>query len=189
MANEGIPCTKGASLLSDVRLIKARLGEAGYQKLLDELPVPHRVALVNVLPHHWVSIPAMAAQTRAAADKLGIAETAFAHELGANNAREHLNGVYRLFLRMGPADMLFKSTAQLWNNYYNRGKAEHAAGPDGVKIVRCSGLDCGEPAWCDRIHGYIEQGLTLAGHKLVEWRETQCAARGGDACEYRIRVA
>ncbi len=189
MAEAAGACTKGTSLLSDFKLLTTRLGEAGLKEALGSLAVEHRAALTGALPHQWISIPAMAALTRAAAARLDLTESQLAAELGAHNARDHLGGVYRLFLRVGPADLLFKSTAQLWNNYYNRGKAELVISEGKRRLVRCSGLDCGERAWCERIRGYIDQGLTLAGHRLAQWREPVCAARGGAACDYEITLA
>ena len=61
------PHTKGASLRSDFKFLKHRLGEPGFNALLAGMTPAEQAVLAHVLPHHWVSIPVMGALTRAAA--------------------------------------------------------------------------------------------------------------------------
>ena len=188
MANAppGTACTKGTSYLSDVKYLKGKLGEARFNEIFAALPRDHQAALANVLPHHWVSIPAMCELTHAAAKALALSQAEMAAQLGANNAAEHLHSVYRLFLKIGPADMLFKSTTSLWNNYYNMGKAEIVAEAPGKRTIRCSGIDFYAASWCDRIIGYIEKGISLSGNRLTGHKHPKCMAHGAAACDYEL---
>jgi hypothetical protein len=185
-APPGTACTKGTSYLSDVKFLKGKLGEARFAEVFAALPREHQAALTNILPHHWVSIPAMCALTQAGAAALGIPEAALAAQLGANNAAEHLHSLYRLFLKIGPADLLFKSTTSLWNNYYNMGKAEIIAESPGKRTIRCGGIHFTAASWCDRIVGYIEKGLALSGNRLISHRHPKCMSSGALACDYEL---
>jgi hypothetical protein len=180
------PHTKGASLRSDFKFLKHRLGEAEFEKVLASLAPADRAVLSNVLPHHWVSIPAMGALTKAAAPAAGMSELQLAFALGAHNADEHLHSVYRLFLRLGPADMLFKSTASLWSNYYDAGKIRISVDEPGHKILQITEFGYKNSAWCERIFGYIDKGFTLSGNRLKKYEHPRCTGRGDAVCDLEL---
>ncbi len=180
------PHTKGASLRSDFKYLQHRLGEPGFKELLTRLTPAEQSVLAHVLPHHWVSIPVMGALTRAAAPLAGMTEMQLAFALGANNATEHLNSVYRLFLRLGPADLLFKSTAALWSNYYDAGKIKITVDEPGHKLLQITEFGYKNSAWCERIFGYIDKGFSMSGNTLKKYEHPRCTGRGDAACDLEL---
>lgn len=124
--------------------------------------------------------------TEEAAKAKGESLESFAFRAGREGASDAVKGIYRFFaLIMTPPAILSKA-GQMWSSLYNRGELKVDEQTDNGARIRLLNFPS-EHAGCSRITGWIERMAELTGVKNIEVRQTQCFAKGGECCEWRVK--
>ena len=170
------------------------------QKFIDsELSPDQREAVFRSLPAEYASrfrAPILATETvpvhmlnrftEEAAKAKGETVEAFATRAGRDAAGDAVKGIYRFFaLVMTPPALLGKA-GQMWSSLYNRGELRVEDQTDHSARIRLANFPS-EPAGCARVTGWIERMAELTGVKDVTVQQTQCYAKGGQACEWNVK--
>ena len=169
------------------------------QKFIDaELDASQREAVLSALPSHYANrlrSPILATETvpvhmlnrltEEAAKAKGETLEEFAKRAGREGASDAVKGIYRFFaLVMTPPALLGKA-GQMWSSLYNRGELRVDDQTDNSARIRLTNFPT-ETAGCARLTGWIERMAELTGVKEVNVEQTQCFAKGGACCEWKL---
>jgi len=104
--------------------------------------------------------------------------------LGANAAREHLEGIYA-HLGGGGVEGLSRRAVALWSSQHDTGRfeMERLSETESRLTVR----DFGHPSelMCGILGGYLTETLRFEGATDVAMVKESCVLRGDDACTWR----
>jgi uncharacterized protein (TIGR02265 family) len=169
------------------------------QKFIDsELTPEQRETVLKNLPPEWAArfrAPVLATETvpvhmlnrftEEAAKVKGEPVEAFARRAGREAAGDAVKGIYRFFaLVMTPTALLGKAS-QMWSSLYNRGELRVEDQNDKSARIRLTNFPS-EMAGCSRVTGWIERMAELTGVKNIRVEQTQCFAKGGACCEWKL---
>lgn len=180
---------KGTALKSTLLLVRERLGEMGLDRLQAELPPEIREAVTHgILVGTFYPVPWLVRIQDVAARLLGGDRRACLRDFGRFSADKSLEGPYRVYLRVGSPEYILGKAAQFFE------KPIQGAGGEAIRVLtleRGAGrmqidpFPGGHADLCDRLDGYFEEVLVLAGARNVRVTHVACAWRGeGPTCEW-----
>jgi hypothetical protein len=156
---------KGTSLKATALFIKKKFGNDGYSRWLDSLSDETREIFSDtILSTTWYPMERGFIEPHQAAvdvfyggDRMGV------WKMGRHAAEFGLQGVYKMFVRLGSPNFLLKKTTRVFSTYYEPGEAiisdsgkDHAT----MKIINFpekSGLVE------IRIAGWVERAMEISG--------------------------
>ncbi len=184
--NAPIAHVKGQTLKNLLRYAERELTPAQYQSLLAILTPEEREEVAHILPTSTHPVRLVNRLTIEAARIAGRPLPEFARGAGRFNVEEGVKGVYRFFARFMNPDALLAKAATLWSTMNLAGEMTmKKEGPDGG-VLWLSGYPEPEDVMCQRITGWMEQLLVLAGSKKATVTHTKCVTRGAEVCEWRV---
>ncbi len=185
MVDESVT-VKGSPVRSLQRFIDAELTPDQRDTVLRNLPPEYGTRFrAPVLATETVPVHMLNRFTEEAAKAKGEPVDTFARRAGREAAGDAVKGIYRFFaLVMTPPALLGKAS-QLWSSLYNRG--ELRVDEQGERSARIRLLNFpSELAGCSRVTGWIERMAELTGVKNIKVEQTQCFAKGGECCEWKL---
>ncbi len=182
---------KGTVVVGSVAYLKERLGEQGYEKLLDTLSQEEAASLrFAVLQGHWYPFDLLLHLMAAAQGKVPLPPgRSLGWEMGRYTAETGLKTVYKVFFKVAETRYILKRATQLFSTYYDSGTMRVVESELHRATVQVAGFDQPCVQFCDRAQGWMERVVELTGARRVEMSHPQCAARGDAFCEYRGRWA
>lgn len=182
-----MPNTKGTAVLSRIRYVRERHGQAGLDLLLAALDKDVRALLEPLpLPQSWVPFRVFIA-LNVVADKLfGKGDLTLCQEMGRFGASVNLPTIYKLFYKVGSPEFLIPRAAALWSSNYDSGHLAVERHVDGRFILHIS--DFAEPheAHCLSVLGWAAGSVELSGKRVIDVRNIHCRGRGGNRCEMAL---
>jgi predicted hydrocarbon binding protein len=177
---------KGSPVRSLQQFIEGELTPEQREIVLRNLPPEFAKRFVTpVLATESVPVHMLNRFTEEAAKARGEALESFARRAGRQGASEAVKGIYRFFaLVMTPAALLGKAS-QMWSSLYNRGELRVEEQRGNSASIRLRNFPS-EVAGCSRITGWIERMAELTKAKNVKIEQTQCFAKGGAYCEWKL---
>lgn len=177
---------KGTILGSAVAFLRLKLGEEGYRGLVRTLPAEDESLLLRpVLPGNWYRFGLLIDLMRAAEGKVFLASgRSLPWEMGRHSAETNLNGTFKLFVRVAETGYLMRRATEFFSAYYDSGTMSVVAVGDRIAIFRITDFDEPSPLFCERLQGWCQRTMELAGHTHVNVRHPRCAAKGDPFCEY-----
>ncbi|HUR80412.1 MAG TPA: TIGR02265 family protein [Thermoanaerobaculia bacterium] len=185
MVDESVT-VKGSPVRSLQKFIDAELSQDQKNAVLDRLPAEFAKRFrTPILATETVPVHMLNRVTEEAAKQKGEPVEAFARRAGREAAGEAVRGIYRFFALVLTPPALLGKASHMWSSLYNRGEmrvdeqTEHGA---RLRIVNFPA----EAAGCARVTGWIERMAEMTGAKDIQVEQTQCFAKGGACCEWRI---
>ena len=185
MADESVT-VKGSPVRSLQKFLDAELTPEQRETALKNLPPEFATRFrAPILATETVPVHMLNRFTEEAARAKGESLDAFARRAGREAAGDAVKGIYRFFaLVMTPPALLGKA-AQMWSSLYNRGELRVDEQQEKSARIRLINFPS-EPAGCARVTGWMERMAELTGVKNVRVHQTQCFAKGGACCEWKI---
>ena len=177
---------KGSPVRSLQKFIEADLSPQQRETVFSRLPPEYAARFSGpILPTETIPVHMMNLFTEEAARAKGEPLEEFARRAGSQAAADAFKGIYRFFaMVLTPAALLAKG-GQMWSALYNRGQL--LVDDQTANSARISIMDFpAELAGCSRTTGWIERMAQLTGVKDLKIEQTQCFAKGGPNCEWRI---
>jgi hypothetical protein len=170
---------KGTGIISQIAFVRERFGEAGFDKWRDALSEPARVLVTSaVFASSWYEGEHAVLEPR---DK--ICEVFFnsdpkgAREIGRFTADRSLNGIYRVFVRVGSPEWTVGKVAGIFGTFFTPGELAPVFSQKGKLVMRLSGFPARSEAFEEMICGFAERALELCGCKEVKVERTASLAR------------
>ncbi|HVE71238.1 MAG TPA: hypothetical protein VNI54_07705 [Thermoanaerobaculia bacterium] len=177
---------KGSPVRSLQKFIDAELTDDQKNLVLERLPAEFVTRFgAPILATETVPVHLLNRVTEEAARVKGEPLETFARRAGREAAGEAVKGIYRFFALVLTPSALLSKASHMWSSLYNRGEmkvdeqTEHGA---RIRILNFPS----EAAGCARVTGWIERMAELTGVKDIKVEQTQCFAKGGACCEWRL---
>ena len=156
---------KGRSLLDTVTSIRSAFGDAGLRKVLSSVEPPFRALLAgDVLVSDWYPLDAM---TCALERNLELNDPDEAHAIQrAEQAFDRqLNGVYKIFVRLGSPEWIIKRIGAVHETYFRNVQIAASFGGERRAVVRYVGFQRQHRVIELLILGFYRKALELSGAK------------------------
>lgn len=185
MMNESVT-VKGSPVRSLQKFIDAELDAAQRDTLYASLPPEFATRFRGpILATETIPVHMLNRLTEEAAKARGEGLEAFARRAGREAARDAVKGIYRFFALVLTPPALLSKAGQMWSALYNRGELRIADQTDKSAHIVLADFPS-EIAGCSRFTGWIEGMAELTGVKNIKVQQTQCYAKGGKQCEWKL---
>ena len=175
---------KGSALASRVLWVQLEHGEAGYQRVLNQLsPELRQTIEMGVNKAKWYPFDQFI-ELNLVLDRLfGKGDLGLIKSLGRFGADANLKTIYRLFYKVGTVHWILGRAVRLWSAHYDSGFMEVATRGAKAAVLRIRGFATPHQAHCLSVQGWCERSIELSGGKDPVLKESKCRTRGDDLCQ------
>ena len=185
MADESVT-VKGSPVRSLQKFLEAELTPQQREAVLNRLPADHAARLrAPILATETIPVHVLNRATEEGAREKGEPLESFARRAGREAAGEAVKGIYRFFALVLTPSALLGKASQMWSSLYNRGQMKVDEQTETSARIRIVDFPS-EAAGCARVTGWIERMAEMTGVKNIRVEQTQCFAKGGECCEWRL---
>lgn len=175
---------KGTAVQSSLRYVKERFGQAAVARILERLAPSDREPLEQVLASSWYPMDAFLHFMQEAQRQLGAQEPDVVRNMGRASCDYGMTTVYKVFFKLGSPEFVISRAAGVFSSYYDEGGIRIVESGRGRAAVELTGFEGGAPQFCERLHGWMQRILELAGAKNVRTVHSLCVHRRDAACRF-----
>ena len=175
---------KGTAIVASVRYVRERFGEEALKRVLGPLPQEERLVLEGgILASSWYPMPLFLHFMQEVERQLGAQEPQVIRRMGAASAEYGIKGVYKVFFKLGSPEFIIGRAARVFGSYYDTGQIVVSESRAGRAVLDLTGFE-GAPQFCERILGWMEKTVAMAGAKNLRSDHPRCVHRGDSACRF-----
>ena len=175
---------KGTAVVASVRYVRERFGEAALRRVLGPLPTDERLVLEGgILASSWYPMPLFLHFMQEVERQLATQELHVIRRMGQASAEYGIKGVYKVFFKLGSPEFIIGRAARVFGSYYDTGRIVVAESRAGRAVLDLSGFE-GAPQFCERILGWMEKTVEMAGAKNLRSGHPRCVHRGDSTCRF-----
>jgi hypothetical protein len=175
---------KGTAVRASLRFLQDRFGPTGTGAVLDRLdPEDRDLVRSGLLDSVWYPMPLLLRLMRAAAQVHGGGEPELARQMGRASAESGVRGVYKVFFKVGSPQFIIGRASRVFASYYDTGEIRLVESRAGRAVLDLVGFE-GSPEFCQRIQGWMERTVELAGGRNLVPDHSQCLYRGDAVCRF-----
>ncbi len=171
-----------------------------FLKFLDEsLPPDKRLAVLQTAPPQYFEefsrrmilatntypMSVLNGLTIEAAKAAGEPVLQFARRAGRFSAKQGVQGVYRVFVRVLNTNAVIGKVAAMWSTMNSAGRMSAEQKTPNSAVVRLTDFPSPQPVMCARVTGWIEQIAEMTGVSPTV-THTRCAAEQAPECEWTV---
>ena len=176
---------KGTAVQSSLRYVRERFGEDALVRVIEALPDGDRNVLGHgVLASSWYTTEALLRFMQEAERQLRAQEPDVVRRMGRASCDYGLSGVYKIFFKVGSPEFIISRAARVFSSYYDTGELRMAESGHGRAVAELVGFEGGAPQFCERIFGWMQRTLELAGAKNLRSAHSACVHRGDPVCRF-----
>ncbi len=180
---------KGTVLKSRLAFVEEHFGADGLRRVLEGLGGEDRQALTMVLPVKWYPFEVGKRLDDAIVQVLGGGQPTFFIRLGEASAEKNLTTIHRGFLTPGNPHAFLAKAPVVYSLYYETGRREYEKiGAKEAELITYEAETFSAPD-CLTVMGWHRKALEMCGATEVRIAETECRAKGGQVCRYRLTWA
>lgn len=175
---------KGTAVEASLRYVRERFDDATLGRVLDALPEADRAAFRHgVLASSWYPMDAFLRFMEESERQLGPQEPDLVRRMGRASSEYSLRGIYKIFFKVGSPEFIIARAAPVFSSYYDTGQMKVVESVPGHAKMELTGF-AGARQFCERVHGWMERTLELAGARNVRLAHTACVHRGDAVCRF-----
>ncbi len=183
-----MPQVKGTAVQSSLRYVGERFGQETLARIVGRLERPDREVLGQaILPSSWYPMSAFLHFMQEARRELGPKDPELLRQMGRASCDYGMTTVYRVFFKLGSPEFVIGRASGVFSSYYDTGSVRIVERGPGLAIVELADFDGAGPEFCERLHGWMERILELAGARNVRSAHSSCVHRGGAVCRFEGR--
>jgi hypothetical protein len=178
--------TKAVHLKSYIKYILEHYGQDDLKRIFEQMDPQERIIMNRpVLTNGWLDYNLWWRLLTIADQLLGKGDFQLVRAIGAFDARDSLNGIYRTLISMVKPAFLIARSASIWRRYYDTGVLQ------AVRVESCRGelwlTDYpGLPLHHEwELIGWMEEAMKIAGARDFKLTHTTCLAAGDTHCTFR----
>jgi hypothetical protein len=175
---------KGTAVQSSLRYVRERFGEEDLEAVLAALPAAEGAGLAEVLASSWHPMEAFLRFMQEAKRQLGPREPDVVRAMGRASCDYGVTGVYKVFFKLGSPEFIISRAARVFSSYYDTGRLTVPESRDRRAVAEVADLEGGAPEFCERMLGWMERTLELAGAKHLRSAHSRCVHRGDPVCRF-----
>lgn len=178
---------KGSALSSRVLWVQLEHGDAGYQRLLQQVsPELKATVEMGINKAKWYPFEQFV-ELNLVLDRLfGKGDLGLIKALGRYSADANLKTIYRLFYKVGTVHWILGRAVRLWSAHYDSGLCEVSTRGPRAAVLRVRGFATPHRAHCLSVQGWCERSIELSGGKRPILEETLCRTRGDELCQLDV---
>lgn len=174
---------KGSAIEASLRYVRERFGEPALATILAALPEQERTLFGrDTLVSAWYPMDALLLLMREAHRQLGRQEPDLLRRMGRASCDYGLKTIYKIFFRVGSPLFTIGRGARVFSSYYDTGELKAVVYEPRHVVLELVGFTGGAAEFCERIYGWMERTLELAGARNIRASHAQCLHRGGASC-------
>jgi hypothetical protein len=175
---------KGTAVVASVRYVRERFGADALARVLARLAPDERQALAEgVLASSWYAMPLLLRFMQAAEAELAADEPEVIRRMGGASAEYGVTGVYKIFFKVGSPEFIIGRAARVFGSYYDTGSIRVVESRAGRAVLDLAGFE-GAPQFCQRILGWMETTVRMAGARNLRSEHALCVHRGDAVCRF-----
>jgi uncharacterized protein (TIGR02265 family) len=183
-----MPQVKGTAVQSSLRYVQERFGQETLARVIDRLDPPDREVFHHgILPSSWYPMSAFLHFMQEARRQLGSQDKELLRHMGVASCDYGMSTVYRIFFKLGSPEFVIGRASGVFSSYYDTGRVRIVDSGPGRAIVELEDFDGAGPEFCERLHGWMERILELAGARNVRSAHSSCVHRGDAVCRFEGR--
>lgn len=175
---------KGTAVQSSLRYVRERFGGEALARVVAGLPEADRGPLEAALASSWCPMDAFLRFMQEAKRQLAAREPDVVRNMGRASADYGVTGVYKIFFKVGSPEFIISRATRVFSSYYDTGRIAVVESRGGRTVVEVSGLEGSAPEFCERIHGWMERTIELAGARGLRSAHSLCVHRGEAVCRF-----
>jgi hypothetical protein len=105
-------------------------------------------------------------------------------EMGRAAAEYGLTSLYKIFFKVGSPQFVIARGSSVFSRYYSQGRLEIVESKSGHAAVDLVDFPDGAPEFCERIRGWMERTMELAGASNLKSAHSLCVHRGDSVCRF-----
>jgi len=175
---------KGTAIRASLRFLQERFGPTGTGSVLDRLEAADREMVISgLLDSVWYPMPLLLRLMREATAVHGAAEPELIRKMGRASAESGVRGVYKVFFKVGSPQFIIGRAARVFGSYYDTGEIRVVESGPGKAVLDLSSFE-GSPEFCQRILGWMERTMEMAGARKLVGLHSQCRYQGDPVCRF-----
>jgi uncharacterized protein (TIGR02265 family) len=176
---------KGTAVEASLRYVRERFGQAAVARILEALPEADRATLEHgVLASRWYPMDLFLHFMQEVQRQLAAQEPDVLGRMGRASCDYGMTTVYKIFFKVGSPEFVISRAASVFSRYYDTGKIRIVESGPRRAVVELGGLEGGAPQFCERIFGWMQRILELAGARKLRPSHTACVHRGDATCRF-----
>ena len=175
---------KGTAVVASVRYVRERFGDEALARVLERLPAEEsRVLGGGILASAWYPMPLFLDFMQEVERQLAAQEPQVIRRMGRASAEYGITGVYKIFFKLGSPEFIIGRAARVFGSYYDTGEIVVVESRAGRAVLDLGGF-AGAPQFCERILGWMEKTVEMAGAKKLRSDHPHCVHRGDASCRF-----
>lgn len=176
---------RGQTVINTTRFVKDHFGDEAHARVVADLP-PEAAGmfLAPIRDASWKSLDHTLAYMRAARRRHAPDDPEFFRQMGRFSGRATGASAFRFLIGSDPRTAVSRA-AFMWRFLYDAGRVELVATAPGDMTIRIHDFRPSDRAWCERIEGFLEAVMEIAGARDTQVRETACVHLGATHCDMR----
>ncbi|MCD6580064.1 hypothetical protein J7L48_11380 [bacterium] len=177
---------KGAVIISIRNFIKTHFPNK-YDEFIESLPEETKVIMQSSKLIDWYDINiALKTPTKIICDKFYSGSVKGAWKMGRQSAKFTLNGIYKIFVKVGSAAFVLGRASHIFSAYYNPSQIELTESKKKEAILTIRSFEDIDTYIENRIGGWIECALEINGLKNPKVTITSSLSKGNDKTIYQL---
>jgi hypothetical protein len=174
---------KGTAVQSSLRYVRERFGEGPLARVIEALPEGDRAAFGHgVLASSWYGMDAFLRLMQEAERQLRAQEPDVIRKMGRASCEYGVTGVYKIFFKVGSPEFIISRAARVFTSYYDTGELKIVESGAKRVVAELAGIEGG--ATHERIYGWMQRTLELAGARNLCSAHSACVHRGDPVCRF-----
>jgi hypothetical protein len=185
MSNRGLQ--KGTGFVNVREFVRARGGEAAWERVLGRLGEADASVVRDALPVGWYGNGAFTRLLRAVDEVFGSGDGALVVDIGRHNCERDATTIQRLFFRIATPAYVFEKSTEYWRRFHDSGHwTIERTTPNSITATLRDWKN-EDPIYCRQNGAYIVRLMELVGAKNVAIDHPECSALRASACVFRLR--
>ncbi len=176
---------KGVGFVNVRTFVQKDYGDEAWAAVLGRLGREEREQVAHALAVGWYPTLLFARLLRMVDLECGRGDFNLLRRVGAAEAEQDFNRVYRVFLRTLKPAAFFAAEARLWKHFQDSGSWRWHSIPGGMEAT-LEGWEADE-ALCIELAGYLAKVIEFTGGKHVRVDHPACVCRGYPGCTFMLR--
>jgi hypothetical protein len=176
---------KGVGFVNVKKYVSTLYGSAAWQNVLSALPAEDRETADFGLAVGWYDVAAFGRLLRVVDRICGEGDLALLQKIGAYEAEQDFNRVYRIILRTLTPGSFLSAERRIWKQFQDSGDWNWNYVDGGIRAV-LTGWEV-DRALCVEMGGYLVRVIEFTGGRQVSFDHTECRARRSEQCVFVLR--
>lgn len=179
------PRMKGIGFVNVRNYVLEAHGAERWEEVLNTLSGAERREIEAAVAVGWYDVAHFATLLRSIDEVCGRGDLRLLEKVGAYEAEQDFNRVFRVFLRVLSPSYIFKAEARIWSHFQDSGTWHSVRVPGGVNAtLRGWAVDA---ALCRELSGYLVKVVEFTGGRNVSVEHDTCRALGDSQCVFEYR--